>query len=642
MEFSLFDHLFDYIVVCDHTGHIVYVNDSAAGWLQSSVRRLSGGKRKLKDLVVLESLSLDQNFALDSGKVDLGWTETRYDLKEVEAIEGMIQVYIKTFSIELQKFCFYWFHDVSLEEKLHRKYQAELIDKELAYESLAQAKALLEEYSKNLELKVAERTRELTDANKLLETIMNSLGQGFLVFNDLGECLDFYTKICETILEKSPSGKRITEVLGLSSRSEQEMFEDWMKATFSRSLSFEMMKGLAPQAYNHSAGKVVELDYFPLYSEENLEKVVVVATDKTEEVEAKKALEEQRQQVRSLLGLIELRHLFGPFYHKTKRFLENLNISVSNSEAWAGELRRELHTVEGEAGLFGMVRLREELKVAQNLIEYVKPERTETLEAFRISILCCVERLKEFASSHHSLLEALKVNVDDTVPALSYSKEREFLRDLEGATNDPQVVEKYRSLFIYESLKSHLNRYRPLIREIGQKLNKNVQDLQIEGEDCQIDPEKWSDLLANLVHVFRNAMDHGIETEEERQLSEKSEAPFIKCKVEVESGFVTLKIEDNGRGINTTTLLKKAKDRFPDEDFDKLDESQVQQLIFRDRFSSRDKVTEFSGRGVGLEAVEVATKKLGGRVFVSSKMGKGTQFVIKIPIGVEAKHKKVA
>src|SRR5690606_1061623 len=135
---------------------------------------------------------------------------------------GKLQVTVQPFADQQDKRWIIIMHDVTLEETLHSKYQAEL-------EQVQQANAKLENYSKNLEHMVEERTAEVRTANRMLNAIMNSLGQGFLVFDAKGICSNIFTKACTEILECEPAQKPIWQVLKLKD-AELNNFIMWIQA----------------------------------------------------------------------------------------------------------------------------------------------------------------------------------------------------------------------------------------------------------------------------------------------------------------------------------------------------------------------------------------------------------------------------
>ena len=154
----------------------------------------------------------------------------------------------------------------------------------------------------------------------------------------------------------------------------------------------------------------------------------------------------------------------------------------------------------------------------------------------------------------------------------------------------------------------------------------------IEGEDTELDKSVVEDLLDPIMHCVRNSVDHGIETPAERKASGKSESGTVILKASNEGNLIVIEIADDGAGIDTDRVKQKAIERglvHPDK---QLTEAEAQQLIFLPGFSTADKITNVSGRGVGLDVVKTMIDKLNGTVTVSSQKGQGTTFSIRLPL----------
>ena len=630
MDFHLFDHLFDFVFVTDCQGRVIYANESGANWLQQSTKRLSSGRKKINDLINLGS---NQNL-LDVSNLttneEAGWIETHFEVTTEEIHEGVIQINRVCYPIgDNDLNWIFFFHDVSLEERLHRKYQDELKEKEEAFKSLEKANKLLESYSQDLEIKVKERTIDLSEANRLLETIMNSLGQGFLVFDKSGYCLDFYTRVCERIVECIPAGKHITQVLKVVESADLKSFENWLTATFSQALSFDLMKDLAPNKFQHSEGLFVELDYFPIFLEGQLDKVVCVATDKTAEENFRSQLANQEALVAGVMKIIEFRDLLGPFLKRIRGELKNMSlIEIGNEDSHLQlDLKRNLHTLEGEAGLLGLQHLVSRLKAVQDLIDsdYVC-DRTDWISG----IDGCLNALEQFENDNREILAALKIKDGDS---LKEGKEiSEFSTYLINKNVKSEILGEFNRLFVWQNLSQYLSRYKVMVDDLAKKLNRKIAPLDVSGDDPRVDPQIWDPIIAQLVHLFRNALDHGVETPEERSLCGKPELARLSIKVEKLKDYVRLIVSDDGRGIDPEALRNKLQQKYPGEDFASLKDNELIQNIFRPQFSSRQEVSEFSGRGVGLDSIYEMVIKCGGKIEVRSIKGMGTDFLLTLPI----------
>ncbi len=175
------------------------------------------------------------------------------------------------------------------------------------------------------------------------------------------------------------------------------------------------------------------------------------------------------------------------------------------------------------------------------------------------------------------------------------------------------------------------SRFPRVVRDLQRDLNKKV-ELMIEGEDTELDKSVVEDLLDPIMHCVRNSVDHGIETPAERKASGKSESGTVILKASNEGNLIVIEIADDGAGIDTDRVKQKAIERglvHPDK---QLTETEAQQLIFLPGFSTADKITNVSGRGVGLDVVKTMIDKLNGTVTVSSQKGQGTTFSIRLPL----------
>ena len=174
-------------------------------------------------------------------------------------------------------------------------------------------------------------------------------------------------------------------------------------------------------------------------------------------------------------------------------------------------------------------------------------------------------------------------------------------------------------------------RFHRMVRDIGLSLGKKV-ELNISGESSELDKSVIEKLFDPLTHLVRNALDHGLETAENRRLAGKSEVGAISLHAQHRGGHIEIEVHDDGRGIDPEKIKVKARELGLIGATEELDEQSIQQLIFRSGFSTANKVTGLSGRGVGLDVVRENITSLGGRVEVLSSPGVGSTFIIRLPL----------
>ena len=173
------------------------------------------------------------------------------------------------------------------------------------------------------------------------------------------------------------------------------------------------------------------------------------------------------------------------------------------------------------------------------------------------------------------------------------------------------------------------NRFPRMIRDLSNELNKEI-ELIIEGEETELDRTVVSELGEPLVHIMRNAADHGIDHVDERLALGKPRTGLIKLSAYQEGNRVVITVSDDGRGIDPVAIKASAERKGIDTSG--MNDRDLVQLIFDQGFSTVEKVTDVSGRGVGMDVVKQKIASLGGDIQVMSEVNKGTTFVIKLPL----------
>jgi two-component system chemotaxis sensor kinase CheA len=170
-----------------------------------------------------------------------------------------------------------------------------------------------------------------------------------------------------------------------------------------------------------------------------------------------------------------------------------------------------------------------------------------------------------------------------------------------------------------------------LVWDVARKIGKEVK-FSMEGEDTELDRTIIEKLADPLMHMIRNAIDHGVEPPDEREKSGKNRAGTIELKAFHSGGNIHIQIIDDGRGLNPEKLINKAREKGIISEHDKLTDKEAYQLIFAAGFSTAAAVTDISGRGVGMDVVRRNIESMRGRVHIDSNLGKGTIFTIELPL----------
>jgi two-component system chemotaxis sensor kinase CheA len=170
-----------------------------------------------------------------------------------------------------------------------------------------------------------------------------------------------------------------------------------------------------------------------------------------------------------------------------------------------------------------------------------------------------------------------------------------------------------------------------LVRDLSRKAGKQV-DLELYGEETELDRNIVEDLADPLMHMVRNAVDHGIEPPEQRERAGKSATAKVTLRAGHQAGQIIIQVSDDGRGLDRERILSKAREKNLVSEDAPLSESEIFNLIFHPGFSTAEKITDVSGRGVGMDVVRKHIQKLRGRIDIASRRGEGTTFLLKLPL----------
>ena len=276
-------------------------------------------------------------------------------------------------------------------------------------------------------------------------------------------------------------------------------------------------------------------------------------------------------------------------------------------------------------------------ELMKKMLEYVNEKKTEEYEK-------ALKLLKsELTATKIELERTVRIDIKYLDELVSYVNELVVLKDKVESIDSPSAREVANNLsntirrlqmtvidMRMLPVKIVFSRFPRIVRDIAKTLNKKVK-FRMEGEETRIDKSLIDKIGDPLIHIIRNAIDHGIEPADVRRKLGKSEEGNVVLRAYNRGEQVIIEVEDDGAGINEEKIIEKAKSlgmKIPERRED------VINLIFEPGFSTADKVSELSGRGVGLDVVKKIVEDFGGKVAVETERGKGTKFSLMFPLSV--------
>ncbi len=472
--------------------------------------------------------------------------------------------------------------------------------------AVAQRDTQLSDYAANLERRVEDRTRELDERNQGMRLVLDNVAQGFVTINVAdGVMATERSAIVDRWFGTPTPGTTLAAYLAPRSRS----FAEWLELGLS-----QMRDGFLPvdllidqlPARVQVQSLTCDVAYTPLGPREAPDKLLVIFSDVTEKLSRERAEAEQRELV--------------AFFQRVSVDRSGVQEFVTEAAHLVGALRQErdptvqkrlVHTLKGNCAIYGLASIAELAHEVESELQdkggALAPEQRDALvNAWKKA----VQRVGWLLSTQRRDI----IEVDRAELELLAQRAREGISAKELAS---ALTEWAR-----EPVHRRLDRLGQQAVSLARRLNKPAPEVTIDDHGVRVDSGPWSAFWAATVHVVRNAVDHGIEDPQERLLLGKAEAGALCLSAVRQAGMITISIGDDGRGIDWNAVRAKAA-RLG------LSTTSEQDLIialFSDGVSTRDSVTDLSGRGVGLGAVRQAVQELGGRIEVDSTLGKGTTF----------------
>jgi len=494
--------------------------------------------------------------------------------------------------------------------------------------------------TKNLEQEVTKKTNELEVEKASIEImleqiyeqkqdrdqLLGNLNQGYLTFSEDGLIHDGATKVTEDLLEvdlfgSMDRGIRIWDVL-FSNNKDINEFKNWLSKVFEGKFSFKDLNQFSPKNFKGTKNKFIELEFKPIYQEENkkVDKMILIASDRTQEIILEKLHDLDQQNANFITTCLENPVEFTDTLQDTYELIE---VYPTIRDMDLGELFRKFHTLKARYGRFGAKKLTNFINEIETTIE---KSGIEELDA-KVSKL--EDLLKYFVEKNKLIIEAAKKFMVDEGNAVKITTLMDKKDEFSSLDN---LFSYLKENYLLSDLKKKFERYSYLINELAGKQGKLI-EFKLEGDEIRVDTNKYSSFIITSIHLFRNMVDHGIESEDERVNKNKPPKGTISLNFKNQGEMILINLSDDGAGINPKIIKQKVLEKGlkTKEELKNINDTEVLNMIFLPGLSTKEEVTELSGRGVGMDAIEDEVKKLGGEISIKSEIDQGTTFIIKLP-----------
>jgi len=500
----------------------------------------------------------------------------------------------------------------------------------------------VEQQNIDLEDTVTERTKDITN-------ILENLGQGFMVFDELGVIQDDVSQAAKEFFQQDLVYDSMANVLKLNDEK-RKSFQTWIKQIWDGRLLFKDLVAFGPNTFDEGE-RHIKLEYRAIYEmkeghiTKKVKKVICISTDISKEKELEIKAQREKNQSQMVLSILEnpmdLVDLLSDFKEFSTDFL------MEGQDWTLDEIFRKFHTFKAIFSQFRIIEIGDALHELENIImkmidesgerkRILKDKETVEIKA-KVSLLN--NKFYDFMRTNRLIIEManhalLSEDTNLYIPTkdMVYFLNRNFGKD-------SKVYNDFEKEFVLRPMSGTFERFETVVNEISHSQGKFV-GLEIKDTKLKFNPDNYSGFLSSCVHLFRNAVDHGIEAPRERIDKNKPERGTINVSFEGKNNdFFEVRVRDDGRGISPDKIKSFAlKLGFKkEEELKKLSDKEIIQLVFNQGFSSKEEVSKVSGRGVGMDVLKAEAEKIGGKVWVESEIDVGTTFFAELPFSIKQK-----
>jgi two-component system chemotaxis sensor kinase CheA len=505
-------------------------------------------------------------------------------------------------------------------------------------EDLRTSRAAIEEHNRTLEQRIAERTWEL-------QGLLDNMDEGLFTIDGAGT-IDPRRSAATTHMlgELAPDSNFIERL------SNQEEMRQTVRDTFglllsgSLMLDWDDMVANLPRELPGQDDQWLRARYRPVYdlAGEKIERTMVILQDVTQEKALQADIERNRGEQTMIVQILQNRETFELFYTDALRMLregaQELEAVEMVRRGLVDQLFRTMHTIKGTAGLFGMNAVAAQAHAVEDTLRELNARRDETwVQEQRDTLAQGVDAVRDLltAGRQHFLQV---ISEDESEPSFTLASSRidRIVADAVATVPATAVAPLRAVLARLKRIPTArlLRKYKSLVDGTAGRLGKQARFVVHEQDETEIPVEFFQQIDPTFLHIIRNALDHGIEEVEGRLEAGKEPEATIACTTTLRDGGILFKIADDGRGIDLRRVREIGLRRgfLRPEQAETLTREDVLRLLFLPGFSSKDAVTDLSGRGVGLDVVRTDVERMHGRIRLVTRRGRGTTFQLYYPL----------
>ena len=496
----------------------------------------------------------------------------------------------------------------------------------------------IEEYSRSLEIKVRERTREIRN-------LLDNMDEGILTMEAQGRMDAGYSSATEQMLGRGDvAGANFIDMVSADPAARAALRE-----TFELLLGPEPMMAWEdlienlPKEFQLEDARWLRVRFRPIAAESGaaIVRVMVILQDVTREKGLQADIDRGRAEQEMVVKVLQNRETFDLFYEDAQQLLatsrEQVRTMTLVQRGIVDELFRGMHTIKGTSALFAMGAVAARAHELEEILREMGKMRDVPIpDATRDGLTRGLDEIAALLrAARQDMLKLIgEGEAGGTQLTISEEKIDRIAREVMAASGEKAAaIQPILAALKHVPAERLFNKYRGMVVNTAEKLGKSAA-LLIEGAgEAELPRELFREVDPMLLHLIRNAVDHGIEPPESRQEHGKPPQASIRLSVWKKDGVIAFAVADDGGGIDPERIRRAAVERgfLTAEQAQATPKNELIRFLFVPGFSTKAQVTDLSGRGVGLDVVRHEVEKLGGRLRLTTRIGAGSRFEMSFP-----------
>lgn len=458
----------------------------------------------------------------------------------------------------------------------------------------------------------AETMDALAVRNRDTRMLLDAVEQGFFTVDNEGVMSEERSGAVDRLFGTPKPGMTLPAFIAQFDPRVADWLELGLSEVFSQTMPVEVTIDQLPARFVHGS-QTYSIHFTPVYVEDELHCLAVVVSDITAAVENEKLEAVQREMLAMVTRIADDKSGFLEFLKEADEIVVALRDEPRDDLSL---VKRRVHTLKGNTSIFGLERIAE---VCHHMEDYIS-ENGELPPA---------DEWEQLFAAWQSERENVQKIIGDNAQGIELSEEEYagILKDVVSEKSRDDLAVRLASWKL-EPTARRLERVAEQARALSKRLGKGDVAVEIRDECLRIEPTCWAEFWSSFVHVVRNAIDHGLESPEDRLAQGKPAQGKIEMTTRLDGEHFVVSIRDDGRGINWDRIAELAAEKGMPTGTPR----DLCNALFADGLSTAQTVTSTSGRGIGMAAVKSSCEALGGRITVDSQPGRGTEIRFDFPV----------